>query len=51
MPLMLRREPSDSQGEEIFKLAGEAYVHGIMDGETFRAEKGEETVERLFTVA
>jgi hypothetical protein len=51
MPLMLRQEPSDSQSEEIFKLVGEAYVHGIMDGEIFRAEKGEEIVEGLFAAA
>jgi hypothetical protein len=52
IPLILRLEPSGAQGEEIFKLVGEAYVQGVMDGETFQAEdEGERVPERLFTVA
>lgn len=38
IPLILRPEPVGADGEEIVKFVGEAYLHGVMDGETFRAE-------------
>jgi hypothetical protein len=52
LPLILRPDPTSVGDEEIFKLVGEAYVHGVMDGEIFHAEdEGEAVLERLFTVA
>jgi hypothetical protein len=52
VPLILRPEPISADGEEIVKLVGEAYLHGVMDGETFRAGAHGGTVpERLFSIA
>ena len=42
MPSVLRRveDPPESVGDNLFNLIGESYVHGVMDGELARDEKG-----------
>ena len=33
MPMVLRKQGGDSQGEVYWRIIGECYIHGIMDGE------------------
>ncbi|KAF2035384.1 hypothetical protein EK21DRAFT_53849, partial [Setomelanomma holmii] len=40
-PFMLREEPSEF-GPSIYRLLGDCYVHGVMDGELVEGEKTED---------
>ncbi|TGJ85655.1 hypothetical protein E0Z10_g3126 [Xylaria hypoxylon] len=39
VPLVLREEQSEGTTEKRYRLVGEAYVHGVMNGEAFKKEK------------
>ncbi|KAM5344500.1 hypothetical protein ACJ41O_013036 [Fusarium nematophilum] len=47
VPFVLRpqaEEKSQEKGRQMYQLIGEAYVHGIMDGEFFREPRDETTI-------
>lgn len=55
VPLILRRRDNpdlaeaEEGGRELFELVGEAYVHGIMDGEIYKNPR-ETSPDRLFAI-